>query len=123
MEKGFTLIELLAVIVILAVISVVTIPRLQEVLFESQDNTYNLLVTRFENKANDYIADYNLSNQVITGVPLDIYISDLIEQGYIEEDELEDPRDAKKTIQKETSYIRFTLENGVLNYKAHIVVK
>ena len=42
MEKGFTLIELLAVIVILAVIAVVTIPRLQEVLFESQDNTYNL---------------------------------------------------------------------------------
>ncbi|HHT38099.1 MAG TPA: prepilin-type N-terminal cleavage/methylation domain-containing protein [Mollicutes bacterium] len=123
MKKGFTLIELLAVIVILSVVAIVVIPKIQEVLFDSQDNAYNLLVTRIENKANDYLIDKDLANQVITGIPLDIYLSDLIEEGYLETKELVDPREEKKHIQPTESYVRFSLEEGNLNYKAYLVIR
>jgi prepilin-type N-terminal cleavage/methylation domain-containing protein len=116
---GFTLIELLAVMIILGVIA---IPKIQDTLYNSQDNAYKLLVTRIENKANDYVADNNLVTQIKTGVPLDIYIQTLINEGYLETKDLDDPR-SDSNINPNTSYVRFTLESSNLLYKANIALE
>jgi len=119
MKKGFTLVELLAVIVILGVIAAITIPKIQDALYESQDNAYNLIVAQLETRANDYVIDKKLDVNITSTTPLDIYLSTLISAGYIKTTDLEDPRDESKSIDPATSYVHFTLENGNLNYESH----
>jgi type IV pilus assembly protein PilA len=123
MKKGFTLIELLAVVVILGVIAVIAVPKIQEVLFDSQDEAFSFLVTEIENKANDYVDDNNLSNNITTGSPLDVYLNTLVDNGYLDAEDIVDPREKDKTINLTTSYVRFTLENGTVNYKAYLSIE
>ena len=122
MKKGFTLIELLAVIVILGVIAIITIPKIQDALYDSQDKSYELLVTEIENKASDYVINNNLSSQITIGSPLEINIQTLIDNGYLEEKDLIDQR-SSKDINPNASFVRFTLENGNLVCKANITTK
>ncbi|MDD4298569.1 MAG: type II secretion system protein [Bacilli bacterium] len=119
MKKGFTLVELLAVIVILGIIAVITVPRIQEALYELQDDAYDLLVTQIEESANDYVVNNNLASQVTVGNPLDIYLHQLIDAGYIKQEDLADPRSEGDYIDPVSSYVRFTLEAGDLEYKAY----
>jgi prepilin-type N-terminal cleavage/methylation domain-containing protein len=119
MKKGFTLVELLAVIVLLGVIAATTIPKIQDSIYESRVDAYNLVVSQLEIKANDYVMNKKLSANVTSTAPLDIYLSTLITEGYIKTADLEDPRYENKSIDPATSYVRFTLENGNLNYKSY----
>lgn len=121
MKKGFTLVELLAVIVILGIIAAITIPKIQDVLYESQDNAYDMIVSQIEIKANDYVMDKNLDSSVTSNNVLDVYLYQLISAGYIEPKDLEDPRINDAYIDQTNSYVRFTLVNGVLEYQAHFV--
>lgn len=119
MKKGFTLVELLAVIVILGIIAVITIPRIQDVLQESQDDSYNLLSEKLVDKAKDYVNDNRLDEQVTATAPVDVYIYQLVDSGYIENKDLEDPRESGDYIDPDNSYVRFTLENGQLVTTPH----
>lgn len=114
MKKGFTLVELLAVIVILGIIAVITIPRIQDVLYESQDDAYDLLTSQIVNKAKDYVNNNGLDENVTSVNPVDVYLSDLIAAGYIEDGDLADPRNSSDYIDADASYVRFTLENSAL---------
>ena len=119
MKKGFTLVELLAVIVILGIIAAITIPRIQDVLYGSQDDAYDLLVARLEDRASVYVSNNNLGAQVTSSTTLDVYLSDLVDEGYIDNEELSDPRVTGDHIDQYNSFVRFTLENGILKYTAY----
>lgn len=119
MKKGFTLVELLAVIVILGIIAAITIPRIQDVLYGSQDDAYDLLVARLEDRASVYVSNNNLGAQVTAGNPLDVYLETLVVEGYFDDEDLSDPRVTGDYIDQYNSFVRFTLENGVLKYTAY----
>ncbi len=123
MKNGFTLIEILAVIVILGVIAVITIPKIQDSLYSSQDEAFSFLITEIENKANDYINDSNLTSEIKPGIPLDIYLKTLVDNGYLEAKDIVDPRSKDNTINLNTSYVRFTLESGIVVYKAYLTIE
>lgn len=122
MKKGFTLVELLAVIVILGVIAVITVPRIQESLYKLQDDAYEILVTQVEESANDYVVNNHLESQISVGNPLDVYLHELIDVGYIKHNDLEDPRSEGDYINPENSYVRFTLEEGNILYTAYFSI-
>ena len=50
MKKGFTLIELLAVIIILSVISVITIPVVNNLIRNANQHAYNENIEAIKNK-------------------------------------------------------------------------
>ena len=54
MKKGFTLIELLAVIVILAVISLITVPMLLNVVEESRKGAFKVTCNEIYDAYNQY---------------------------------------------------------------------
>ena len=53
-EKGFTLIELLAVIVIIGLIAVITIPKVKETIKDSEEKTYKISVQTLLKDATNY---------------------------------------------------------------------
>ncbi|MDD4054007.1 MAG: type II secretion system protein [Bacilli bacterium] len=114
MKKGFSLVELLAVIVILGIIATITIPKIQDLLIESRDNAYDLVVNQLETRAKDYVIDKKLDANITNTVPLDVYLSTLITANYIKSSDLEDPRYKNQAINPDLSYVHFTLENGSL---------
>lgn len=122
MNKGFTLIELLAVLVILGIIAVLTIPTIRDVLYESQDNAYNLIVKKIETRANDYVIDKKLDATITATNPVDVFLSQLLSENYITNKDLVDPRDEKDYIDASNSYVRFSLVDGELHYEANIVI-
>jgi type IV pilus assembly protein PilA len=123
MKNGFTLIELLAVIVILGVIAIISIPKIQDALYSSQDEAFSFLVTEIENKANDYVNDSNLLDQITETSPLNVYLNTLVDDGYLDSEDMIDPRTNDKAINLTSSYVKFTLENGTVNYKAYLTIE
>ncbi len=119
MKKGFTLVEVLAIIIILGVIAVLTIPRIQNVLKTSKEAAYEMLVNNIQDKAHEYVKDNNLKSNITPSQPLNVFVHVLLSNRYIEEDQLVDPRDEKKSINKFASYVSFKLENGKIKSEAH----
>lgn len=121
MKKGFTLIELLAVIIILGVIAVIVIPKIQEALFTSQDNAYNMLIVSIENKAYDYAVDNGITSTVTPSTPVNVTLQELVDNDYLEAKDLVDPR-TSSNINLTASYVRFSVENGNLVYTSYITL-
>ena len=81
MKKGFTLVELLAVIVILALIALITIPVILNVVEKSKVKTYQRSIDSYGRAVEKGIAEYMMDNE---GSNLsNITISMLEQQNYI----------------------------------------
>ena len=63
MKKGFTLIELLAVIVILALVALITIPVILNVIEKSKVKTYQRSIDSYAGAVNKAIAEYILDHE------------------------------------------------------------
>lgn len=78
MRKGYTLIELLAVIVILAVISVIAYPKITDLVAISKIKAYDVAKKNIVESAKvKYVASVNSLGMT------QYYVSDLIDEGYI----------------------------------------
>ena len=95
MKKGFTLIEVIGTIVILSIIITIALPALLNILNKSQNNVdlsvqdlAKTAAARYVNdRKNDFPKQLKNSNSIKTyGNKGNIYISTLLEQGYIEQD-------------------------------------
>lgn len=108
MKKGFTLIELLAVIVILAVISVIAYPKILDIIESSKirafDSSKKLIIESAETK---YLADVNSSN--IT----EYKVLDLIDDGYIKKG-AKNPLTGKEY--EDSTKILITNDSGNINF-------
>lgn len=94
-NKGFTLTELIAVIVLLGIIALIAIPVINGTIVNSKNKAYNAQVSTIENTAKKW----GVENTAL--LPNDeneckVSIVELIAQGFIEDDEIIDPRDDSK---------------------------
>ena len=82
MKKAFTLIEMLAILLLLAVLSLILIPTVQKSLKNAKNDIYNAQVKVVLNAAESYFMD---SNYVITDSEKKvIYLSDIVKSGYLD---------------------------------------
>lgn len=109
MKKGFTLIELLAVILILAVISVIAYPKVIDTIGASRLTVYNVSKSNIVDAAKlKYLADVNSTS--IT----EYTVQDLIDTGYIK-------KGTKNPLTDEeydnNTKVLITNNNGVIKYE------
>ena len=137
-KKGFTLIELIAVIVILALISLIVFPTVNSIIKNSKEKAYNVQIDEIINAAKNYLTDnptcipemgssttfsgtcegvkYN-GDYTIAYVSIDV----LLEKGYIStEDKLDgkevilNPKNTKKAL---NGYVRVSYNNSNNRYE------
>jgi prepilin-type N-terminal cleavage/methylation domain-containing protein len=96
MKKGFTLVELLAVIIILGLIGLIIVPSITKLLVDSRQNLYNKQVEAIV----EYTRKWGVDNVDKISPTKRTYISveDLMKDGYIEQNELKDPRNTKNNM-------------------------
>lgn len=99
MKRGFTLAELLAVIVILGLIAVITIPVVTKTLSDYKIRLCKEQIGNIEEAARVWGSDNLLSlpDEDDENPTLTIYLEDLQNGGYIAKD-IKDPVDSSKTI-------------------------
>ena len=85
-HKGFTLVELLAVIVILAVVAIVTVPIIFNVLDDSQEGINKSQEKSIIESAKKYVIDNPFAEETHI-----ICVNELIKGGYIDNKALIDP--------------------------------
>ena len=91
MKKAFTLIEMLAILLILAILSLILIPTVQEGVKKAKDDTYNAQVTVILNAAENYFMN---SNYVVKKKKKKvIYLSDIVNSGYLDSKKIVSPVD------------------------------
>lgn len=81
-KNAFTLVELLAVIVILAVLGVITIPKVVDTINNNRNKSYKEIEHRLENAASKYILDKYIDSSIDT---ITITKEELIDAQLIEE--------------------------------------
>jgi len=96
MKQGFTLIELLAVIMILGLIGLIAVPTVNKVLKNSKEKLYQSQVKIIEQNAKKWAVE-NV-NKISETETVHLNLSELIDNGYIEQTELKDPRNSKETM-------------------------
>ena len=105
MNKGFTLIELLAVIVILSVIATITLFATGTILKDAKDSLSEAQKTKLIEAAKLYY----LENSNITYVCIDT----LIDSGYIDVDQVLDPKDREEL----NGYVSITVTGNKERYE------
>ena len=94
MKKGFTLVELLAVMILLGIISLIAIPSISKMLIRSRENAYESTKNELIKAAKKYAAEHTgeLPVRELNSVEKCLSINDIVKNGYINEDEVIDPR-------------------------------
>lgn len=90
-KKGFTLIELLTVITVLGLITIITLPTIKESFTKSEENLNKQQMTQIINATKKYMLDHSeLLPEMTNGATTSIRISELIENGVIENNNILD---------------------------------
>ena len=95
--NGFTLIELIAVVAILGLIALVVYPAIGTVIRNSKESAYNEQVGVIIKAAKSWSVD-NASKLPDDGSVYRLSISTLVDEGYISNDEVKDPRNSSKNL-------------------------
>lgn len=90
-NEGYTLIELLAILVILGVIIMISVPSITGVINSSKDQLYDEQVRILENAARTYMSE-NSTLLPDDGNSEFVKIKDLIDDGIISEDKIKNPK-------------------------------
>lgn len=96
MKKAFTLVELIAVIAILGLIALIVYPSINSVIKSAKDDSYESQTKVLEKAAREWSLDN------INLLPKDevtvVCVSQLIEGGYLSNEDVKDPRDTSKDL-------------------------
>ena len=115
-KRGFTLIEIIAVIIIIGILTLITVPAISQYIKGSQDTTYETHETNMKNAVRNMtincIEENKDCNLPTEGQKSLVYLNDIIENGYLTE--LKDPK-GEGTCSSVLSYVE--IENtGNSNY-------
>lgn len=112
MKKGFTIVEIIASIAIVLIITVIAVPNILKISDENKIKVYegkiNLALSAAEEYGNDYI-------DTLTSTCTAITIGDLINLGYIKEEENGKIYDPRNNEQMNNIWICITYENNKIN--------
>ena len=95
-NKKFTLIELISTIIILGLVCVIVIPTVATVLKYSNQRLYDIQIQMIEKRAEKW--GINNINKLSETKILYLNLSQLLNEGYIEQTELSDPRNTKNIL-------------------------
>lgn len=91
MRKAFTLVELLAVLVILGIVSLITVPIVTKTIASSKESMYKNQVNEIEKVArNWFIKDSVMFDESIKTVK--VSVSYLVKEGYVESSKIINPK-------------------------------
>lgn len=91
MRKAFTLVELLAVLVILGIVSLITVPIVTKTIASSKESMYKNQVNEIEKVArNWFIKDPVMFDESIKTVK--VSVSYLVKEGYVESSKIINPK-------------------------------
>lgn len=110
MNKAFTLVELLGTIVVLGIIGMITTPIVQNEIDKNNTKTCKYQIESFKRAAKNYIASNPFKN---INEETTIKIGELIDDGYIEDSELKNPKGGKFSI---NSSVKITYDGKKTTY-------
>ena len=110
-KKAFTLVELLGTIVILGIIGMITTPVIQSTIDKNNTKLCNDQVESFKRAAKNYIASNPFKNLKEEAT---ITIGELIDEGYIEDSELKNPKGGNFS---PNSAVKITYNGKKIKYK------
>jgi len=117
-KNGFTLLEVLGVIVLLGVIALLVTTLSNRILGESKESLYETQKETIINSAKKWtIANNNELPMNETDAPYNLSFTKLAEDGYIDSDDLIDPRNNKSIC----GYVEITYNNSNKQYKYTII--
>lgn len=96
-KNGFTLVELIAVVAILGLIALIVYPAIGSVIRNSRESTYKEQVSVIESAAKNWSID-NANTLPDDGSVYRLSVTTLLEEGYISDDEVKDPRNSEKNL-------------------------
>lgn len=117
-KNAFTMVELLAVIIILGLITMLTIPKVMEIIQKNKTKAYENQINKIEQSADLYAADNSFDLIFVDGEAI-VTLKQLIDGGYIEGPVINAKTD--KEINETTTGVRITKTGKV--YKFNIVFK
>jgi type IV pilus assembly protein PilA len=116
-DKGFTLIEILAVIVVLAIVSVIVIPAIDRFLRNADNTAYEMQIDTIIDGVKNWEADNPASLPANNGDQYIVYLSELKAGNYVRED-LINPR-TKAAFSNDLT-ITIINENGKHRYEVSL---
>lgn len=96
-KSGFTLVELIAVVAILGLIALIVYPAIGSVIRNSRESAYKDQVSVIESAAKNWSID-NASTLPDNGTVYRLPVNTLLDEGYITDDEVKDPRNSSKNL-------------------------
>ena len=96
-NRGFTLVELVAVVAILGLIALVVYPAVGSVIRNAREETYKDQVDVVITAAKEWSVD-NATKLSDDGSVYSLPVSQLIDEGYITNDEVKDPRNSSENL-------------------------
>ncbi len=139
-NKGFSLIELLAVIIIIGIVALIAIPAVSQYIQKASDTSYESYERSIEDATKNYVMDCETNPNATCvmrcessprdtckfrtpyktsglGSKVDIELSTLINEGYIEQ--MKDP-ESNDFCDQTNSYVRITLrKENTSDYEFH----
>lgn len=105
-NKGFTLVELLAVITVLGIIGLIAIPAITSVINNSKEKAKRVQIKTIVDSAKSWAA--NNMSELSTDDTYYLSVQTLIDQGYIDREEIKDPTDSSNNLDECISIIYST---------------
>lgn len=109
-KKGFTLIELLAVFAILAILLTIVVASVTNIISSSKDNLHDQQTKQIENAARMWYLESDID--LIDGESCKISVSDIVSKGYIEGNDVIDPKTSESMI----GYVEIKFKNNQYTY-------
>ena len=112
--KGFTLIELLAVLIILGIVTMITVPIISNQISSAKDKAYDEQINRIE----EISRNWGVSNTELLpdeGETYFLTLDKLKEDGLLDEKELRNPKDS--SIMTGCVVIKFDNDTNQYSYK------
>ena len=111
-RQGFTLVELITIVAILGLIALIVYPAINSVIRNVKTNSYNNQIAIIEKAAKTWSIDN--SNLLKTdGSVYYLPVKELLEEGYISNDEIKDPRNSSKNL---TGNIEIKYDSGIKQF-------